>query len=156
VTYPQVNRWHPLLIIPSHTIQQVAHHIRRTTPTPCSGPSLRMSCRQGARGVATQGPSNPQSKVILGRFCKLWAINAHKVAASTGQWLQVRVWDTTTKGLLWVGAGAARLEYLPARQQGTDPLGIQPPVVTLHSHVHYGDVRPHVQWTSVLTSYARG
>jgi hypothetical protein len=36
---------------------------------------------------ATQGPSNPQSKVIVGRFRQLLAINAHKMAPSTGQWL---------------------------------------------------------------------
>ena len=48
-----------------------------------------------------QGPSNTQSKVILGRFCQLLAINAHKMAPSAGQLLQIRVWDTTTKGLLW-------------------------------------------------------
>jgi hypothetical protein len=43
----------------------------------------------------------PQSKVIFGRFCQVLAIDAHKVAPSTGQWLQVRVWDTPTKCLLW-------------------------------------------------------
>ena len=34
------------------------------------------------------------SKSILQRPCQLLAINAHKMAPSTGQWLQVRVWDT--------------------------------------------------------------
>ena len=34
--------------------------------------------------LSTQGPSYPQSKVILGRFRQLLAINAHKVAPSTG------------------------------------------------------------------------
>ena len=46
-------------------------------------------------------PFEHQSKVIFGRFCQLLAIDAHKMAPSTGQWLQVRVWDTPTKGLLW-------------------------------------------------------
>ena len=48
-----------------------------------------------------QGPWYPQSKVIFGRFRQLLAMNAHKMAPSTGQWLQVRVWDAPTKGLLW-------------------------------------------------------
>ena len=52
--------------------------------------------------MSTQRPSNPQSKVIPGRCCQLLAINAHKMAPSMGQWLQVPVWDTTTKSLLWV------------------------------------------------------
>ncbi len=54
--------------------------------------------------ASTQGPSNPQSKVIFGRFRQLFEMNAHKMAPSTGQWLQVRVWDTPTKGLLWFQA----------------------------------------------------
>ena len=53
---------------------------------------------------STQGPWYPQSKVIFGRFPQLLAINAYKMAPSTGQWLQERVWDAPTKGLLWVPA----------------------------------------------------
>ena len=61
------------------------------------------------RAGATQGPSVPASKVIFGRFRQLLAINAPQMAPSTGQWLQVRVKDTTTKGLLWSSAASAGL-----------------------------------------------
>ena len=50
---------------------------------------------------STQGPWYPQSKVIFGRYRQLLAINAHKMAPSTGRWLQERVWDAPTKGLQW-------------------------------------------------------
>ena len=43
---------------------------------------------QGPR--TTQGPSNPQSKVIFGRFRQLFGDKCPKMAPSTGQWLQVR------------------------------------------------------------------
>ena len=52
--------------------------------------------------VATQGPSNPQLKVIFGRFRQLLAINAHKMAPRPPQGLQDRPWDAPTKGLLQV------------------------------------------------------
>ena len=45
------------------------------------------------------------------------AINAHKMAPSTGQWLPIRVWDTTTKGLLWHSDSA---ESLPVALQYLD------------------------------------
>ena len=43
---------------------------------------------------STQGPSNPQSKVIFRRFRQLLTIDPTK-------WLQDRTWDAPTKGLLW-------------------------------------------------------
>ena len=51
-------------------------------------------------GVPTKGPLNPQSKVIFGRFVNFLQ-QMPKMAPSTGQWLQVRVWDAPTKGLVW-------------------------------------------------------
>ena len=42
-------------------------------------------------------PFEPQSNVVFGRFRQRLAINAHKTAPSTGQWLQVRVWDTLVR-----------------------------------------------------------
>ena len=41
------------------------------------------------------------SKSILQRPCQFLAINAHKIAPKTTQWLQERPWDAPTKGLLW-------------------------------------------------------
>jgi hypothetical protein len=65
-------------------------------------------------------PFEPQSKVIFRRFRQLLAINAHKMAPSTGQWLQVRVWDTPTKGLLWYWHLLSRvLPPSPSSQCGT-------------------------------------
>ena len=51
--------------------------------------------------VSTRGPSNPQSKVIFGRFRQLLGINAHKMAPTTTRRLQERGRDTPSKGLLW-------------------------------------------------------
>ena len=51
----------------------------------------------------TQGPSNPQSKVIFGRFRQLSAINAHKMAPRTDIRLQERARDAPMKGLLGHG-----------------------------------------------------
>ena len=42
------------------------------------------------------------SKTTLHRPCQFLAINAHKMAPETTQWLQDRTWDTPTKGLLWI------------------------------------------------------
>ena len=41
------------------------------------------------------------SKSILKRPCQFLAINAHKMAPRTNQWIQERTWDTPTYGLLW-------------------------------------------------------
>ena len=81
----------------------------------------------------TQGPSNPQSKVIFGRFRQLLAINAHKMAPSTCQWLQVRVWDTLTKCLLWTTHTLSCWvsgDATPCRMTGA----------TLHSRVRYKEI----------------
>ena len=51
--------------------------------------------------ATTQGPSIPQLKIIFGRSCQLFAINAHKMVPRTSKRLQERAWDTSTKGLLW-------------------------------------------------------
>ena len=60
------------------------------------------------RERTTQRPSNlsQTQKSFLEDF--VLAINAHKMAPSMGQWLQVRVWDTPTKGLLWL-AGPVKI-----------------------------------------------
>ena len=47
---------------------------------------------------STQGPSNPQSKVICRRFRQLLEINAHEMAPRTRRWLQERGRDTPHKG----------------------------------------------------------
>ena len=47
-------------------------------------------------------PFGPSIKSHFWKICQLLAINAHKMAPSTGQWLQVQVWDAPTKGLLWI------------------------------------------------------
>ena len=41
-------------------------------------------------------------KSIFKRPGQLWAINAHKMAPRTTQWLQERPWNAPTKGLLWL------------------------------------------------------
>ena len=41
-------------------------------------------------------------KSIFKRPCQLLAINAHKMAPRTTQWLQERPWNAPTKGLLWI------------------------------------------------------
>ena len=40
-------------------------------------------------------------KSIFKRPCQLLAIDAHKMASRTTQWLQERPWNAPTKGLLW-------------------------------------------------------
>ena len=72
--------------------------------------------------VTTQGPSNPQSKVIFGRFHQLLAINAHEMAPKPSPnpktVLEVP-WDTPTKGLLWPRNEAGRtvhVSFVTARQ----------------------------------------
>ena len=63
-----------------------------------------MKCGARAAG-STQGPSNPQSKIIFGRFRQLLAINASKMAPRPPPGLQDRSWDAPTKCLLWVVLG---------------------------------------------------
>ena len=41
------------------------------------------------------------SKSIFQRPCQFLAINAHKMAPRTNQWLQERTWNAPTKGLAW-------------------------------------------------------
>ena len=111
--------------------------------------------RQSAseRENATQGPSNPQSKVIFGRFRQLLVINAHEMAPRTRRWLQERGRDTPTKGLLW---------YLDAwRDHVFHALGSQshlhPPNVTLrqpHS-THTVSCQTHTHHTPVLVRHTQ-
>ena len=41
-------------------------------------------------------------KSIFKRPCQFLAMNAHKMAPRTTQWLQERRWDAPTKGLAWI------------------------------------------------------
>ena len=62
-------------------------------------------CTRGRRGVRPVPPKVLRggiSKSILKRPCQFLAINAHKMAPRTNQWLQERTWDTPTYGLLWL------------------------------------------------------
>ena len=82
--------------------------------TTVSAKVMSLKHQHASVGVATQGPWYPQSKVIFGRFRQLLAINAYKMAPSTGQWLQERVWDAPTKGLLWPGDRGGCQRSLPS------------------------------------------
>ena len=73
---------------------------RRCTPA-CPPRASRESSPRPRTAPVHARPFEPQSNVLFGRFHQLLAINAQKMAPTTGQWLQVRVWDTPTKGLLW-------------------------------------------------------
>ena len=69
---------------------------------------LRWERFGSTRRETTQGPSNPESKVMFGRFRQLLAINAHNMAPRTNQWLQEQTWDNPTKGLVWTEAREKR------------------------------------------------
>ena len=87
-------------------------------------------------------PFEPQSKVIFGRFRQLLAINVHKMAPRTNQWLQERTWDTPTQGLLSVQGSIKHLGPLPESQ------GHNLAVTLLYV--------PHIRFTSAYARVLRG
>ena len=62
---------------------------------------VRTQFNLGRNPVYHARPFDTSIKSHFWKIFQLLAINAHEMAPSTGQWLQVRVWDAPTKGLMW-------------------------------------------------------
>ena len=86
----------------------------------CEGPSvrsIRTRCCFAMTDVIQACSKPPKvlrggiSKSILKRPCQFLAINAHKMAPRTNQWLQERTWDTPTYGLLWFHSAGVFIIY---------------------------------------------
>ena len=56
-------------------------------------------------------------KSIFKRPCQFLAINAHKMAPRTTQWLQERPWNAPTKGLMWNHCGGGIYVRRETRQR---------------------------------------
>ena len=69
------------------------------------------------------------SKSIFQRPCQFLAVNAHKMAPRTNQWLQERTWNAPTKGLAWVPICYALLTGSVPEDEG--PFALTPNTVEL-------------------------